>query len=121
MSFRAEKLASTIKKLLAQEITDVAKEISAGFATLTSVRLTKDLQTARIYLSLYGKNSKPGDLIEELENRKHHLRHILAKELHVRFIPDLHFYIDDTLNQMEKIKSILESIKSDDKENNKNV
>ncbi len=114
MSFRAEKIASTIKKLLAQPISDISNEISAGFATLTTVRITKDLQLAKLYISLYGKNSKPGLLMEELEMRKYDLKHQIGKELRLRYIPDLKFYFDDTLNEMEKIQSLLKTIKSTD-------
>lgn len=116
MSFRAEKIASTIKKLLAQPVSDISNEISAGFATLTAVRITKDLQLAKFYISLYGKNSKPGLLMEELEHRKYELRHTIGKELRLRYIPDIKFYFDDTLNEMEKIQNLLKNIK--DTENN---
>ncbi len=114
MSFRPEKLASTIKRIIAQSISDMAREISAGFVTLTSVRLSKDLQNAKIYISLYGKNSKPGELLELLENRKYELKHLIAKELRIRFIPELRFYFDDTLHEMEKIQNLLDTVKAAD-------
>lgn len=118
MSFRPEKIASTLKKLLAQPISDISNEVSAGFATLTSVRITKDLQLAKLYISLFGKNSQPGLLMDELEHHKYELRHLIGKELRLRYIPDIKFYFDDTLNEMEKIQSLLKNIKSPDEESN---
>lgn len=115
MSFRAEKIASTIKKLLAQSVSDISNEISAGFATLTAVRITKDLQLAKFYISLYGKNSQPGLLMEELEKRKYDLRHVIGKELRLRYIPNIKFYFDDTLNEMEKIQNLLKNIQEPEK------
>lgn len=112
MSFRPEKIASTLKKLLAQSVSDISNEISAGFATLTAVRITKDLQLAKLYISLYGKNCQPGLLIDELEKRKYDLRHLIGKELRLRYIPDIKFYFDDTLDEMEKIQSLLKNIKT---------
>ncbi|HRP01763.1 MAG TPA: 30S ribosome-binding factor RbfA [Candidatus Kapabacteria bacterium] len=114
MSFRAEKIASTMKKLLAQPVSDISNEISAGLATLTTVRITKDLQLAKLYISLYGKNSKPARLIEELESRKYELKHLVGKELRLRYTPELKFYFDDTLNEMEKIQSLLSNLKEAD-------
>jgi len=117
MAFRPEKIASTIKKLLAQPISEISNEISAGFATLTAVRISRDLQLAKFYISLYGKNSKPGQLMDELERRKYDLRHIIGKELRLRYIPDIKFFFDDTLNEMEKIQNLLKTIQSPDSEN----
>lgn len=118
MSFRAEKIASTIKKIIAQSISDISHEISAGFATLTSVKITKDLQLVKCYVSLYGKNSQPGKLIETLENRKHELKHLVAKEIRLRYIPEFKFYIDNTLDEMEKIHNLIQNVKNS--ENNSN-
>jgi ribosome-binding factor A len=111
MSFRVEKVASEIKKILAQPLAEIAKGLNAGLVTLTSVRVSKDLQQAKIYISIFGKNSSPGFLIDELERRKGELRHLIGKDLKLRFTPDLKFFFDDTLEQMEHIQSLLDSVK----------
>jgi ribosome-binding factor A len=111
MSFRVEKVASTIKKLLAQPIADIAKGLNAGLVTLTSVRVSKDLQQAKVYISIFNKKSSPGYLIDELEKHKGELRHLIGKDLRLRFTPDLKFFLDDTLDQMEKIQSLINSVK----------
>ena len=111
MSFRVEKVASEIKKILAQPIADIAKGLNAGLVTLTSVRVSKDLQQAKVYISIFNKNSSPGFLIEKLEKQKGELRHIIGKELRLRFTPDLKFFLDDTLDQMEHIQTLIDSVK----------
>ncbi|GAB1372571.1 30S ribosome-binding factor RbfA [Candidatus Kapaibacterium sp.] len=113
MSFRPEKVANEIKKILAQPVVDISNGIKAGFATLTAVRISKDLQNAKIYISLFGKDSKPGALISELESQKGELRHKLGKELRLRAVPELKFFLDDTLDQIEHIQNILSTVKSD--------
>lgn len=113
MSHRPEKVANEIKRILAQHIVDISNSIKAGFATLTAVRISKDLQNAKIYISLFGKNSQPGKLITELENNRGELRHIIAKEMRLKTVPDLKFFLDDTLDRMEQIQSILNTVKSD--------
>jgi ribosome-binding factor A len=112
MSHRPEKVANEIKKILAQPIVDIAKSIKAGFATLTAVRISKDLQNAKVYISLFGANSQPGVLITQLENHRGELRHLIGKELRLRAVPDLKFFLDDTLDQIEHIQSILNTVKT---------
>lgn len=112
MSIRAEKVASTIKRLLAQHINDVSREIKAGFATLTTVKMSKDLHLAKLYVSLLGKDTEPGLLLDELENRRMFFKHLIAKEMRLRAIPDIKFYYDDTLDQMDRIKDLIEHAKS---------
>src|SRR5690606_23009165 len=107
MSFRPEKVANEIKKVLALPVVNISNEIKAGFATLTSVRISKDLQNAKLYISLFGKDSEPGLLISELEKRRGELRLIIGKELRLKNVPDLKFYFDDTLDRIEHIQSIL--------------
>lgn len=112
MSHRPEKVANEIKKILAQPIVDISNRIKAGFATLTAVRISKDLQNAKVYVSLFGKDSQPGKLISELESNRGELRHIIGKELRLKSVPDLKFYLDDTLDQIEHIQVLLNSVKS---------
>lgn len=117
MSHRPEKVANEIKKILAQAVVDIAKNINAGFATLTSVRISKDLQNAKIYISIYGNNANPTLLISELENNRGELRYLIGKQLRLRAVPDLKFFIDDTLDQIEHIQSIINIVNSKKNEN----
>lgn len=100
-----------MKKILAGPISEIAREVSSGLVTITSVRMTADLQIARVYVSIFGKDSSPGDILSTLENRKGELRHIVGQKLRLRFTPDLSFFLDDTLDQMEHIKKIIDSVK----------
>lgn len=107
MSIRTEKVSSEIKKALAQPISDIAGELEAGLATVTAVRISPDLKVAKVYVSLYGKNYNAADFIDELTRKQGHLRHILGTKVRLRFTPELHFFLDDTLDQMEHIQKIL--------------
>ncbi len=112
MPHRPEKVANEIKKILAQQVVDISNRIKAGFATLTAVRISKDLQNAKVYISLFGKNSQPGKLIAELENHRGELRHLVGSEMRLKSVPDLKFFLDDTLDQIEHIQSLLNTVKT---------
>jgi ribosome-binding factor A len=114
MSIRAEKVASVIKRSLAEPISRIASENSAGLVTITSVRLSNDLQVAKVYLSIYGGKMSPGKFMPVIEERVGALRSHIGKQIKLRFTPELRFFLDDTLEQMERIQNLLDSAKKAD-------
>ena len=117
MSIRTQRVAAEIQKALAGPLQRIAEEISVGLITVTEVRLSPDLQTARVYLSVFGGKPTSVDVIEYIE--KEHLgrlRHMLGKTVRLRYVPQLKFYIDDSLDRAERINSILDSVKPKDDE-----
>ncbi|MCX6155876.1 MAG: 30S ribosome-binding factor RbfA [Candidatus Kapabacteria bacterium] len=111
MSIRTEKVASVIKRSIARHISELAMGNSAGLATVTTVRLSDDLQTARIYISIYGGTKTPGEFITILEMHRGEIRHIIGKSIKLRSTPDIKFFIDDTLDQIDHIQKLLNSVK----------
>ncbi len=116
MSIRTEKVASVIKKALAKPLTDLAYEANAGLATLTSVKVTNDLQIAKLYISVYGGKITPLEFLAFVEKRKGELRSHVASNVRLRFVPELRFYLDDTLDQIDRIQDLLDSIDKKDTE-----
>lgn len=118
MSIRSEKVASVIKRELAEPISQIGSEATGGLITLTAVRVTTDLQIANLYVSVFGTKASPGEALGELELRQGELKDVIAKNLRLRFIPELRFFLDDTLDRMEHIQDLLDSVKKEDEDNN---
>ncbi len=110
MSIRSEKVASLIKRIISKPINDIARETEAGITTVTSVNMSADLQIAKIYISSYGGKISPPEFITILETRRSELRFYLGANVRLRFTPELRFFIDDALDQMEHIQKLLDSI-----------
>lgn len=110
MSIRTEKVASLIKRVISKPINDIAMESEAGITTVTSVKMSPDLQIAKIYISSYGGKISTAELISILESRKGELRTYVGANVRLRFTPELRFFLDDTLDQMEHIQKLLDSI-----------
>lgn len=82
------------------------------FVTVTQVQTTPDLSIAKIYLSIYNIEDKDGVLIQ-IEREMHGLKQELAYRIrkHVRRIPDISVFLDDTLDEMEKLNQLFDEIK----------
>lgn len=112
MSIRTERVAGELQKALAGPLQTIAGEMSAGFITVTEVRMSADLQVARVYLSVFGGQRTPGDVLEHIEKEETgRLRHHVAKTVRLRYVPQLRFYIDDSLDRAQRINAILDSVR----------
>jgi ribosome-binding factor A len=112
MSIRAEKVSNEIRKAIVRPINDLAVEHKAGLLTITSVRISKDLRVARIYFSLMGGNLNKSKFLEVLELNKSEIRKSLANSVRLRFVPELKFFYDDTLDAIEHISDVLKKVQS---------
>ena len=90
---------------------------STAFVTVTEVQMTSDLGIARVYLSVFGTEDKQS-VILKLEDEYPRIRQSLGFRLrkHVRRIPDLQFYLDDTLDEMYRLREVFDELKEEKKD-----
>lgn len=72
--------------------------------TVTTVKITPDLSQAKIYLSVFNTENKQAVLLE-LQEEVVRLRQSLAHRIrkHIRRIPEIAFFADDTLDEMYRV------------------
>jgi len=82
-----------------------------AFVTVTEVRVSPDLSQAKIYLSLF-KEKDPARLLEMIRMHTKEIRGHLGNRIRnqVRVIPELLFFIDDSLDYAEKINNLMKNI-----------
>ena len=89
--------------------------INCKLITVTEVRMTPDLKTARVYvIPLGGIGTK--EAVKILTEYSHLVRKALSKRLDIKFLPKLKFVEDNSFEYAEKIERIIKKIKSNDKE-----
>ena len=84
---------------------------SEPLVTVTSVRMSPDLGLAKIYLSVYNTDNKQA-VILSMNEEKQRLRQALAQRLrkHMRRLPDIDFYEDDTLDEMYRLNDLFNKL-----------
>ncbi len=82
--------------------------------TVTSVKMTPDLSLAKIYLSIYNTENKQA-VILEMEDQLTQLRQALASRVrrHLRRVPEIAFYEDETLDEMYRINELFNKLHDD--------
>ena len=89
--------------------------INSKLITVTEVRMTPDLKTARVYvIPLGGIDTK--ETVRILTDFSHLVRRALSKRLDVKFLPKLTFVEDNSFEYAEKIEKIIRKIKINDTE-----
>ena len=89
--------------------------INSKLITVTEVRMTPDLKTARVYvIPLGGINTK--ETVKILTEYSHLVRRALSKRLDLKFLPKLTFVEDNSFEYAEKIEKIIKKNKENDKE-----
>jgi len=83
-----------------------------AFVTVTNVQVTPDISEAKIYLSIYNVNDKEA-VISRIRQSTHLLKKNLSQRIrkHIRRIPVLHFYNDDTLDEMYHLNNIFDDLR----------
>jgi ribosome-binding factor A len=108
-STRQQKIARLIQKDLGAIFQEQARNhFSGALITVTKVGVTKDLSVAKVHLSLFATKDKNA-LLEMIRTRTREVRHELGKRVHnqLRVIPDLQFFLDDSLDYIDNIDHLL--------------
>ena len=98
-------LLREISMILSRDINDP----KLGFPTVTEVDVAPDFSSAKVYVSFLGKNYKKRDGINTLNRSKGYIKSLLAKRVKMRKIPNLEFYVDDSLDKADRIEQILKN------------
>ena len=113
MSHRIDKVEHLIKEEISLIFLHKLSDLDLGFITITNVRLSPDLKIAKVYLSVLEKEKRTLAL-DKIEDKKGYIRSELAHRIRIKFIPELKFFLDDTLDYVEKIEGLIKKIHEDD-------
>ena len=113
MSHRIDKLENLIKEEISLIFLRKLQNPSFGFLTITNVKVSPDLKSAKIYISVFEKEKREF-VLEKVKAIGGFIRSELASRIRIKFVPELKFFIDDTLDYVEKIEGLIKKIHKDD-------
>jgi ribosome-binding factor A len=114
---RADRVADLIKAELSDILLRRIRDPRIELVTITEVKLSDDLRTAKIYFVQMGKDRLDAELQAGLEKAKGFLKRELGRRLNLRYIPDVVFYYDRSFEYGSRIERILSEIHDKDKAN----
>jgi ribosome-binding factor A len=104
---RTDRIADVIHKELSQIIQQNMKDPRVGMITIASVKVSKDLAHAKVYVSvIFEERAK--ETVETLNKASGFLRGLLAKKIQVRVMPALNFIYDDTTIKANRLFKLID-------------
>jgi ribosome-binding factor A len=104
-----EQIREDLTELIAREVHDPG----IGFITITRVEVTPDLQQARAYYTTLGDPKARRESQRALERAAPFLKRHLGRRLHLRRVPDLQFFFDESIERHDRIEKILQELQAE--------
>src|SRR4051812_24153654 len=106
-SRRPDRMGDLLRQEISMLLERDVKDPRIGFATLTSVVLTPDLRTARVYVSILGDTDQKRKGMEGLTAAASFLRHELARRLNLRYTPSIEFQLDRSEEMNQRLDELI--------------
>ena len=112
---RTERVASLLQMELSNLILERVKDPRLGFVTVTNTKITADLKSAVIFVSIMGDKKKKEESLAVLKRAAGFLQHEVGLAIKMRYTPKLQFELDDSLDKDFEIGQVIRKIEEKDK------
>lgn len=109
-----------IGQLVQQELSSIFQRlgfnvVEGGMISVAAVKMTPDLLEAKVYLSMF-QIKAPSEMLERIKERMGEIKKLLGMGLgkQLRRIPELSFFLDDTLDYVFKMEELFKKLKEED-------
>lgn len=111
---RADRVGGLIQQLLAELLQKDISDPRLQMATITQVKVTKDLRRARIYFTSAGGQELSEQTAQGFRSAVGFIKRHLGPRLGLRYMPELEFFYDESFDHGARIDQLLKSISSND-------
>jgi ribosome-binding factor A len=109
-----------VQELLVQEISQIIrrelKDPHVGFVTITDAEVSPDLRHARVFYSVLGDQSQREETGKALNRAAGFIRGEFARRASMRYVPEIRFHFDTSVERGARIHELLEQVKREDED-----
>lgn len=113
---RAIRVGDQILRFIAELLMNKVKDPRVKNVTLTGINLSNDLKNARIYFSVMGTEADVKQALKGLDSAKGFIKRQLGSGLGLRYVPDIIFDYDPTLETGNRLEQLFKKIQDDEAE-----
>jgi ribosome-binding factor A len=111
---RSERVGRLIRNTLADILRRHVKDPRLKQASITSVDVSPDLRLAKIYFATTGGDVQVKRALEGFNKARPYIKKLLGRELDLRYMPEIRFYYDDSLDYGARMEALFRSIEEED-------
>ena len=113
---RAEIVGDEMRKVMQDIISNELKDPRVPLLTsVTQVKMTRDLSHATVFISVFGSDHDKKEALDAIEGANGFIRFQMCKRINLRLASELHFKIDNTLDEAARMDAIIDRVKAEDK------
>ncbi len=109
------KVNGALHHVIAEEV-ERLKDPGLGFVTITGVDTSPDLHNAQVYYSVLGDEAQHRDTAAALERAGPRLRAVAARQVRMKFLPELHFTLDESIERGMRMEELLRRLREEQDE-----
>jgi ribosome-binding factor A len=110
---RPDRVGDQIRKELSELLAREVHDPGIGFVTITQVKMTPDLQNARIYYTIIGDAKARQDTQRALGRATPFLRRQVGHRVRLKTVPTLEFFYDESIERQDRIEKIMLDIQAE--------
>ncbi len=118
---RSDRVSGLIQQALSDILKKNIKDPRLEMTTITNVKMSRDLRIARIYFSTPGGEKSIEEAAHGFKSARGFVKRSLARQLGLRYMPDLKFFYDDSFDYGAHVNKILKSIHTSNGSDNKSA
>jgi len=104
---RPDRVGEQIRQEISQMLLSEVHDPGIGLVTLTRVKVSPDLQLARVYYTLMGDDNAKAETKRALARATPFLRRQIGSRIRLRRVPELQFHFDESVETQDRIEKIL--------------
>jgi ribosome-binding factor A len=118
---RSDRVSGQVQKVLSEILLKKIKDPRLEAATITSVKMSRDLKFARVYFVTSGGKESIKEAVEGFKSALGYVKRKLASQLGLRYMPELRFFYDDSFDYGSHIDEVIKAVKSENEFNNTTI
>ncbi|MEA1947143.1 MAG: 30S ribosome-binding factor RbfA [Thermodesulfobacteriota bacterium] len=115
---RSDRVSGQIQKVLSEILLKKVKDPRLANASITDVRMSRDLRIARVYFVTSGNKKNIEEAAQGFKSALGYVKRTLARKLGLRYMPDIKFFYDESFDYGSHIDKVLKAVKADNGPNN---
>lgn len=112
---RAERVGDLIKREISEMLIRGIKDPRISMVTITRVNISDDLRVAKVYFSVMGGDEDRKRNLQGLNSAKGFIKREVGKRIHLRYVPDIIFKFDPSLEYAEHINRMIKELHREEK------
>ena len=113
MQHRPVRLAQELKSEISAIISRELPHQRLGFITITDVKVSPDLRSARVFISVLGPSADRMRTLEILDSEKAFIRQLIGRRFRLRHTPEITFVYDETVENADHMMRLMDEIKKE--------